>query len=128
MKKKALIDTDVTIDFLRGEKKAISHFKIKADLICFSSITVAEIYSGIKSQKEETEIERLFTVFPVIDVNNEIGRLAGKLVSQYRPSHSVEIPDALIAATCIISDFDLYTLNIKHYPMFTGLKPPYRKV
>ena len=127
MKKKIVLDTDVLIDFLRGEKKAIAHFKTRADLICFSSITVAEIYSGIKSRKEETEIERLFTIFPIIDVNNEIGRLAGKLVQQYRPSHSVEIPDALIAATCSISGFDLHTLNVKHYPMFAGLKPPYRK-
>ncbi|MBN1757052.1 MAG: type II toxin-antitoxin system VapC family toxin [Chitinispirillaceae bacterium] len=127
MNKKLLVDTDVTIDFLRGEKKAVSHFKQKADVIRFSSITVAEIYSGIKSRKEEAEIERLFTVFPVIDVTGAIGKLAGMLVQQYRPSHSVEIPDAIIAATCIISDFELHTLNVKHYPMFAGLQPPYKK-
>jgi predicted nucleic acid-binding protein len=128
MKKKIVVDTDVTIDFLRGEKKAISHFKSISDLICFSSITIAEIYSGIKSQKEEKVIEKLFTIFPIIDVTNEIGRLAGKLVNQYRPSHNVEIPDAIIAATCRITHADLHTLNIKHYPMFAGLKPPYKKI
>ena len=52
---------------------------------------------------------------------------AGKLVKQYRLSHSVEIPDAIIAATSLLSDMELNTLNIKHYPMFRGLKPPYRK-
>ena len=128
MKKKIVVDTDVTIDFLRGEKKAISHFKSISGLICFSSITIAEIYSGIKNRKEEKVIEKLFTIFPIIDVTNEIGRLAGKLVNQYRPSHSVEIPDAIIAATCSITHADLHTLNIKHYPMFAGLKPPYKKI
>ena len=127
MKKRIIVDTDVTIDFLRGEKKAVSYFKSMSEFMCFSSITVAEIYSGIKDQKEENEIEQLFSIFPQVAVTNEIARLAGKLVNQYRPSRRIEIPDAIIAATCIISDANLSTLNIKHYPMFDGLKPPYKK-
>ena len=127
MKKRIIVDTDVTIDFLRGEKKAVSYFKSMSEFMCFSSITVAEIYSGIKDQKEENEIKQLFSIFPQVAVTNEIARLAGKLVNQYRPSRRIEIPDAIIAATCIISDANLSTLNIKHYPMFDGLKPPYKK-
>ena len=127
MKKRIIVDTDVTIDFLRGEKKAVSYFKSMSEFMCFSSITVAEIYSGIKGQKEENEIEKFFSIFPQVSVTNEIARLAGKLVNQYRPSRRIEIPDAIIAATCIISDANLSTLNIKHYPMFDGLKPPYKK-
>ena len=127
MKKIIIIDTDITIDFLRGQKKAINLFKSKFENISFSAITVAEIYSGIRNKNEETEIERLFSIFPVIPNSFEISRLAGKMVKQYRLSHNVEIPDALIAATCLLSEADLYTLNIKHYPMFKELKPPYRK-
>lgn len=122
-----LIDTDIAIDFLRGDKQALSHFKSVADTICFSAITVAEIYAGIKSGKEESEVERLFSVFPVIAATNEIARKAGSFVKQYRSSHSVEIPDAVIAATCLISGSELHTLNVRHYPMFKDLKPPYKK-
>ena len=127
MKNIIIVDTDITIDFLRGQKKAITFFKSKSESIYFSAITVAEIYSGIRTKSEETEIERLFSIFPVIPTSLDIARLAGKMVKQYRLSHNVEIPDALIAATCLLSDADLFTLNIKHYPMFKGLKPPYRK-
>ena len=127
MNRAILIDTDIVIDFLRGDKKAISHLKAKSEFICFSAITVAEIYAGIKGKKEEVEVERLFSIFPVIETTNKIAMEAGKLVRQYHPSHSVEIPDAIIAATCLISGSELNTLNIKHYPMFEGLKPPYRK-
>ena len=126
MNRNILIDTDIVIDFLKGEEQAISHFKAKSEFICFSAVTVAEIYAGIKGKKEEVEVERLFSIFPVIETTNEIAREAGKLVRQYRPSHSVEIPDAIIAATCLISGSELNTLNIKHYPIFKGLKPPYR--
>ncbi len=127
MKKITIVDTDITIDFLRGQQSAITFFKSKSESISFSAITVAEIYSGIKTRNEEIEIERLFSIFPVIPINSDIARLAGKLVKQYRLSHNVEIPDALIAATCLLSDAELFTLNIKHYPMFKVLKPLYRK-
>jgi predicted nucleic acid-binding protein len=127
MNKNILIDTDIVIDFLRGDKRAISHFKAESESIYFSAITVAEIYAGIKGKKEEVEVERLFSIFPVIATTNEIAREAGKFVKQYRPSYSVEIPDAIIAATSLVSGSQLHTLNVKHYPMFKGLKPPYKK-
>ena len=127
MSKNILIDTDIVIDFLRGDRQAISYFRAKSKLISFSSVTVAEIYTGIREYKEEVEVERLFSIFPIIPVTANIAREAGKFVKQYRQSHSVEIPDAIIAATCLISDSKLNTLNVRHYPMFKGLKPPYKK-
>jgi predicted nucleic acid-binding protein len=127
MSRNILIDTDIIIDFLRGDKQAVAHFKSQSDLICFSGITVAEIYAEIKGKREESEVERLFSIFPVIATTSEIAREAGKFVKQYRPSHSVEIPDGVIAATCLVSGLELHTLNIKHYPMFKDLKPPYKK-
>ena len=122
-----LIDTDIVIDFLRGDRLAVAQLKTFSDAICFSAITVAEIYTGIKGKKEESEVERLFSLFPVVAATNEIAHEAGSLVKQYRPSHSVELPDAIIAATCLVSGLELHTLNVKHYPMFNNLKPPYRK-
>lgn len=127
MSRNVLIDTDIVIDFLRGERQAISHFKSASDSICFSAVTVAEIYTGIKGKREESEVERLFSIFPVIATTNEIAREAGRLVKQYRPAHSVEIPDAVIAATCLVSGSELHTLNVRHYPMFKDLNPPYKK-
>jgi predicted nucleic acid-binding protein len=127
MNNSILIDTDIVIDLLRGDRQALAYFKSNSDKICFSAITVAEIYSGIKGKREESEVERLFSIFPVVAATNEIAREAGRFVKQYRPSHSVEIPDAVIAATCLLSGSDLCTLNSKHYPMFKDLKPPYRK-
>ncbi|HLP14742.1 MAG TPA: PIN domain-containing protein, partial [Bacteroidota bacterium] len=76
MKNQKLFDTDVTIDFLRGQQKAIALFKSEVDNICFSSITVAEIYAGIRNSREEVEVERLFSTFPVLAVTADIGRLA----------------------------------------------------
>lgn len=122
-----LVDTDVLIDFLRGQKQAVAFFKSASDAICFSAITVAEVYSGIRSTREETELDRLFSLFPVLPATREIARLAGQLVGQYGKSHSVEIPDAIIAASTMVSDAELQTLNVRHYPMLKNLAPPYKK-
>jgi predicted nucleic acid-binding protein len=123
-----LIDTDIVIDTLRGNSLAIAHIKINAHSLCFSAMTVAEIYAGIKGKKEESEVERFFSIFPIIPVSSEIAREAGFFVRQYRSSHSVEIPDAIIAATCVSLNAELHTFNVKHYPMFNHLKPPYKKI
>jgi predicted nucleic acid-binding protein len=122
-----LIDTDILIDFLRGNTKAVSYFKEKSKFIFFSAITVAEVYTGVKGKKETSKVERLFSIFPVVAVTSEIAREAGKIVNKFRSSHSVEIPDAIIAATCLAAGAELSTLNVKHYPMFKALKPPYKK-
>jgi len=127
MKKQQLIDTDVTIDFLRGQKQAVALFKADFESICFSSITVAEIYAGIRDSREENDVERLFSIFQIFPTTKEIARLAGQMVKQYGKSHTVEIPDAIIAATCSINKLELKTLNVKHYPMFHNLVPPYKK-
>ncbi|NOQ42653.1 MAG: PIN domain-containing protein [Desulfuromusa sp.] len=127
MSGRIIADTDVVIDLLRGNKLAISFFRNMEDSIHFSAITVAEIYAGVKGKQERIAVERLFSVFPVVATTNEIACEAGKLVQKWRASHSVEIPDAIIAATCLILNAELSTLNVKHYPMFADLEPPYRK-
>jgi predicted nucleic acid-binding protein len=33
----------------------------------------------------------------------------------------------VIAATAELEELDLNTLNIRHYPMLKGLRPPYTK-
>jgi hypothetical protein len=127
MSKQLLVDTDVLIDFLRGQKQAVAFFKAESDRVCFSSITVAEVCAGIRDVREEAEIERLFFVFPVLPTTNEIAQLAGRYIRQFGKSFSVEIPDAIIAATCSITQADLQTLNVRHYPMFRNLRAPYKK-
>lgn len=43
--------------------------------------------------------------------------MAGEYIRRYRKSHSVELGDALIAASAVVSGAALWTRNRKHYPM-----------
>ncbi|MBL8026083.1 MAG: type II toxin-antitoxin system VapC family toxin [Fibrobacteres bacterium] len=127
MKSLCLIDTDIVIDFLRGNAHAISLLKKCSASACFSCITVAEIYAGVESGEEEKDVVRLFSMFQVYPITEKIAKTAGLMVKKFGKSHSVEIPDALIAATCTVYNLSLLTLNVKHYPMIKNLDSPYRK-
>ncbi len=48
------------------------------------------------------------------------------MMREYRRSHSgIGIADYLIAATAEQSGAALVTLNVRHFPMFPGLQPPF---
>ena len=72
-----LIDSDVLIDYFRNIPQAINFIEDHVGNICFSAITVAEIYTGIRNSTEQAEIDDFFMTFPVLDVNREIAKSAG---------------------------------------------------
>lgn len=59
-------------------------------------------------------------------VTEDVTRRAAAFARQYRSSHSgIDAVDYLIAATAELLDGSLLTRNVRHFPMFPGLQPPY---
>ena len=115
-----ILDTDILIWILRKNKE-IKNKLIKATLetdggLYITPIQIAEIYAGIRPSEEKI-IKKFLNSFNIIPIDVQIGELAGRFINQYRKSHSVEIADAIIAAASIVNNFELWTLNKKHYPM-----------
>lgn len=110
------IDTDVFIDFLRGQKLAkdfLSQMIKNADAIYFSAITEAELLSGQSCNESKTRelVISLLNSFTKIEVDNPIAQLAGYI----RRTHATPLPDAIIAATALKMDALLYSKNSKDY-------------
>jgi predicted nucleic acid-binding protein len=122
-----LLDTDVLIDFLRGVDASVK-LMLAMPALHISTVSVAELFAGVKNAKEERDLVRLIDECEVHDVTRDIATHAGQWKKKYFPSHGVQIPDALIAATASSHELPLYTLNVKHYPMISGLKPAYKKL
>ena len=125
-----LVDTDVLIDALRGYAPAASFLRDCSERIILSAIVVAELYAGVRGEKDEAEqtaLENLLELFQVVPVRGDIARLGGLYFRDYGPSHGASLPDALVAATAVLEGAALKTLNVKHYPMFEGIEPVYRK-
>ncbi len=124
---KFLYDTDIIIDYLRGNNKAKELLAEDQGKQCISVITVAELYVGVRSDKEQEVIEKLTEYFEVVEINKEIAKVGGMFKRQYAKSHNVLLPDSLIAASAIYYFLELKTLNVKHYPMIENIKPAYLK-
>jgi len=114
-----IVDTDILIWILRGREDIIRKFQKLVEEtngeIYLTPIQVAEIYSGAKPT-ELPKIKKFLDSFEVLDLNREIGKIAGQIVNKYGKSYGVKLADAFIAASAEYYNCKLWTLNIKHYP------------
>lgn len=115
-----LIDSDILIEVSRGRDQEIlsrwTELGESEDAILYSPVTAAELWAAARPREHEA-LTNLFRVLLCAPVDGETGRRAGDYLRQYRKSHSVELGDALIAATAVHNDAALWTRNRKHYPM-----------
>jgi predicted nucleic acid-binding protein len=112
-----VLDTDVLINFLRGNEEARTFLRSVLDesLLCCSAISVAELYAGMRSHEAEKTSE-LLDGLQVIDCDRQIAERAG-LYKASMKSQQLDLDDCTIAATAGINNGALATGNGKHYPM-----------
>lgn len=121
-----LLDTSVLVPILRKNEVALTWFEARAgDDPRMSVVSLTELYLGVRRQREERDLLELERRVRPLPVDPDIAVRAGVFVRLYGPGHSVEVPDALIAATAEHHGLELATLNVKHFPMFPKLKRAY---
>jgi predicted nucleic acid-binding protein len=120
-----VIDTTVIIDVLRGSRGALAWAEDLDRRLVASEVSRVEVLRGLRSG-ERAPAERLFGGLRWSGLSEPIARRAGELGRRWRRSHrSIALADLVIAATALELDAELATSNIRHYPMFPGLRPPY---
>lgn len=83
-----------------------------------------EIVQGMRNRKELEAFVRQLRKWSVavLQIDRDISTRAMAYIEEYHLSHSLEIADALIAATAIESREHLLTANDKHYRFVKTLK------
>lgn len=119
-----VLDTTVLIDWLRGLPAAENYLLALAEPAHCSEVTRVEIMQGLRSS-ERRAVERLFAALDWVAVGEEIARTAGDLGRRYRQSHRLGIADLVVAATAQQLGTTVVTTNVRHFPMFASLRPPY---
>ena len=119
-----VLDTTVLIDVLRGHRPALEWLASLDDVPLCSELTRVEVLRGLRHAEREGA-EALMRGLRWVPVDEEIARRAGTLGRRWRRSHGLGTMDLVIAATAQSVDARLGTSNVRHYPMFDDLQPPY---
>jgi predicted nucleic acid-binding protein len=127
MSTRLLIDTDVLIDYLRGQPDAVPYLEGLVEPLLMSVITLAELYSGVREGDERAKLDQFVQAFQLVPIDPEIAQKGGLFRRDYLRSHNVGLADALIAATADREGATLVTLNQKHFPMLSRVFVPYQK-
>jgi len=122
-----LIDTDVLIDYLRGQPDAVTYLEGLVEPRLMSVITLAELYSGVREGDERVKLNQFVEAFQLVPLDPEIAQKGGLFRRDYLRSHNVGLADALIAATADREGATLVTLNQKHFPMLSCVFVPHQK-
>ena len=123
-----VVDTSVLIDHLRGDERAHAAFRHgvqSGERLTASVLTKTEVLAGMRAS-EESITRLLFRGLEWIEVDDPLADRAGVLANQFLRSHpGIDPVDYVIAATAERLGAELWTLNVRHFPMFPGLSAPY---
>jgi predicted nucleic acid-binding protein len=121
-----LFDTSVLIAHLRGDERATELLTaVSGEERLASVLARVEIEGGMRSA-ERAQVASLFGVIRLLPVTDAVARRAAEHLRRYRRSHTgVDLVDYVVAATAELHDAQLATLNVRHFPMFEDLRPPW---
>ena len=111
-----LCDTNIFISVFNGREDTIQILKeLGVENIVISSITVMELYQGMGNKGELAEMKKRLKFYGVIHMDREISEKSVKLITRYKLSNNLQIPDAIIAATSVVKNLSLFTYNRKDF-------------
>ena len=115
-----LLDTNVIIDLLNNEDDSRWNLLNQEDcVIC--GIVISELYSGIKSKKEEKAVELFVNSLDSLSVEEGDWQKIGQLIFHFKKNGlSVPFQDAVLAFLSIKYGCKIFTLD-KHFPMMKFL-------
>jgi len=118
-----ICDTNIFIEYFRKNNSIrLELGKIGYDNIVISDVVKAELFFGARDKVDLQNIAKCLDIFPVLTIRPEISKIAVDFVKKYCLSHKLKFPDALIAATAIYHNIELFTLNIKDFGVMDKCK------
>ncbi len=122
-----LIDSDVLINFLKGEKLAVKIIKkLQNESLYISIISVGEILEGLqetKNKKKLIQFKELLKTVVIVNIDLPIiEKFAFIRKSLRQKGLLIDNFDLLIAATCLTHNLILITNNIFHFKRILELK------
>ena len=118
-----IIDTDVLIWYLRGNENAKKIIEANTPFK-ISVVNYLELLQGMRDKRELRILQKFLKrcSSDIVQITENISSRAMFLMEDYCLSHSMELGDAIIAATTLESHEILLTANIKHYSYIPNIE------
>ena len=121
--RKALLDTNILIDYLVGIASARAEVE-SYDAPAISVITWIEVMAGATQDDEQVRRDFLAT-FKVLPLTMEIAERSSEIRRHRTPK--LKLPDTVILATAHVEDLLLITRNTRDFPdQDADIRIPYR--
>ena len=118
-----LCDTDILIEFYKKTSHILQELRhIGHTHLAISAITQGELYFGALNKAELQKITQHLSFLHQYTLTKTITHQFLELMEIYCLSHKLSLPDAIIAATALVHDVELYTLNTKDFQYIPDLK------
>jgi len=121
----AILDSTMLIHHARTRNKRNSFFS-RSLLVYYPNLSVISIYEiefGALRARRASDIETLQVSFNILALTEQIARRAAALeASLVHQNLQIGIKDTFIAATCLVYDLPLLTVNLRHFNRVEGLQ------
>jgi predicted nucleic acid-binding protein len=118
-----MCDTNIFIRAFNEMQDTIDQLQlIGYENIVLSSITVMELFQGMGNKKELAAMKKKIRYYDVVQFDADVSKKAVELMENYKLSHGLKIPDAIIGATSIVHDIMLFTYNLKDFDYMPSIK------
>jgi predicted nucleic acid-binding protein len=122
-KELVLCDTNIFISWFSGDAKTVSALNdIGLENILIPSVTVMELLQGIRNKQELVQFRKKLRNYNIIHFNELTSKIAVELIEAFKLSNGLLIPDAVIAATALAYDFQLFTYNLKDFVFIPDIR------
>ncbi len=119
-KKIILCDTDVVINYFHGDERTVNEFDhLGFERLAISPVTAGEIYFGMRKRESEAT-KALLTKFGVFHFDTEISQKFLEMMLGYK-EQGLSVPDAIIAATAVAYQVELFTFNKQDFKFIRGV-------
>lgn len=119
-----VIDTGIFIEFLRKKDKTKTTLYSLPEIaqIAISSVTLYELFMGATDESKMKDVRVLTEDLMVLPFDEQVAKKSGEIYHQLRKTNKlIEFRDIFIAATCLVYEMPLKTLNQKHFERVSNL-------
>ncbi|MBI1862155.1 MAG: type II toxin-antitoxin system VapC family toxin [Deltaproteobacteria bacterium] len=119
-----ILDTDVLVDFLRGQGAAERvAVELKKRRAFTTAITAFELWAGAKTSEQAAAVETLLGALPILPLETPGARRSGEIQRALeQKGTTIGMADSLIAGICLEQGKPLLTRNKKHFQRVPDLQ------